>query len=653
MKKSVLTSVLAIALCLSVVAGATFALFTGQNKVEIAVTTGNVEVIATAKNAALSSTMGANLPETTYALNNNVVTLTNIVPGDIFTFDIQVQNKSNVSIKYRTVITMLSDNGLWDALEVTIGGSKYTGATKVSNWMEVKPSEGNGTISVKIALPESAADGYALKGCSFAYTVEAVQGNADVSNPPAENDPTAANYYVVGTPQELLALSGKALTGNNGSAEEAVVEIVADIDMAGANFSALVAQRGDKLTVVGNGHTISNVKVVSGDDDNSTGQASMFYAYPNSTLAVSDLVLENITVNADANATGYAAVVVGYCEGNVRLTDVDVVNASVNGMKSSGAYVGHLSGSLTATNCDAQGAVTLVNFAEEANGHYAGKAVGTMAGKVSLNNCTLDVTLSGNINQKNVGDVYGRVVSPGMLMVDGVYFAASDAAIDTAIKEGATTIQLGSGNYIIPDSAQGKTLTIIGNGVDSVIATQNDGSYEGCDYSFDGSTVTFEGITINTNSTTYTGYARLKATFNNCTINGTYTLYDDTVFNNCVFNVSGDVYNIWTWGAKKAIFNNCVFNSDGKALLLYGQANTVLTVNGCTFNDKGGLTDLKAAIEIGNDYNASYNLIVNNTVVNGYEINDKGISTGSTLWGNKNSMGTDKLNVVVDGIDIY
>ena len=33
--------------------------------------------------------------------------------------------------------------------------------------------------------------------------------------------------------------------------------------------------------------------------------------------------------------------------------------------------------------------------------------------------------------------------------------------------------------------------------------------------------------------------------------------------------------------------------------------------------------------------------------------NDKGINTGSTLWANKNSMGTDKLNVVIDGVDVY
>ena len=230
--------------------------------------------------------------------------------------------------------------------------------------------------------------------------------------------------------------------------------------------------------------------------------------------------------------------------------------------------------------------------------------------------------------------------------------ATNNTQLDDAIKAGTTTVVLGNGNYIIPDSAQGKALTIVGNG-NTVVATQDDGSYEGCDYSLDGATVTFEGVTINTDSTTYTGYARCKGTYNNCTINGTFTLYDNSTYNNCTFNVSGDVYNIWTWGAPTATFNNCTFNSDGKALLLYGTANTKLTLNDCTFNDNGGLTDLKAAVEIGNDYGKSYELIVNNATVNGYEINDKGINTGSTLWANKNSMGTDKLNVVIDGVDVY
>ena len=240
------------------------------------------------------------------------------------------------------------------------------------------------------------------------------------------------------------------------------------------------------------------------------------------------------------------------------------------------------------------------------------------------------------------------------------YIASSNEDITNAISAGATTISLTPGTYIIPDDAQGKTLTFIGTGnpEDTKIATQDDGSYEGCDYSLDGATVTFENITINTDSKTYTGYARCKGTYKNCVINGTYTLYGDSKFKNCTFNVSGDVYNIWTWGAKNAEFDRCTFNSDGKALLLYQEGtNTInLTVNNCTFNDNGGLTSNKAAIEIGDaPYGATptYNVTVSGTTVNGYEINDEGYNTGTTLWGNKNSMPANRLNVTVDGVNVY
>ena len=81
MKKSIVTSVLVIALCFSVIAGATFALFTSESKVNVAVTSGNVEVVATAENDALSSTIGQNVPETAYSIANGTVTLEKIVPA--------------------------------------------------------------------------------------------------------------------------------------------------------------------------------------------------------------------------------------------------------------------------------------------------------------------------------------------------------------------------------------------------------------------------------------------------------------------------------------------------------------------------------------------------------------------------------------------
>ena len=231
-------------------------------------------------------------------------------------------------------------------------------------------------------------------------------------------------------------------------------------------------------------------------------------------------------------------------------------------------------------------------------------------------------------------------------------YVSSSEELAAAVAAGQTDIYLNDGEYNVANCG-GKTLTINGS-KNAVLKVYNEGE-AGCDYGFDGSSVTFNGVTFDTsvNNGSYKGYARMSATYNNCTFNGSYALNANSVFENCSFNVSGDAYNIWTWGAPAATFNGCTFNSDGKAVLLYGAANTKLTLNNCVFNDNGGLTDLKAAVEIGNDYGSSYELIVNNTTVNGYEINDKGINTGTTLWGNKNSMGADKLNVVVDGVDVY
>ena len=270
------------------------------------------------------------------------------------------------------------------------------------------------------------------------------------------------------------------------------------------------------------------------------------------------------------------------------------------------------------------------------------KGVQGTKGEVGVN---CQITLNGD-----------NTYAEGLIVKDGNYIASSNEGITNAISAGATTINLTQGNYVIPSSAQKKTLTFIGTGTPEdvkVAVTKVGTGYENCDYGLDGSTVTFEGITITTNSSTYIGYARCKGTYKNCVINGTYTLYGDSKFENCTFNVSGDVYNIWTWGAPNATFDGCTFNSDGKAMLLYGQANTKLTINNCTFNDNDGLDVKKAAIEIGDDYGSSYVLIVNKTVVKGFAINNEGIYTGTTLWANKNSMGTDNLSVTVDGKKVY
>lgn len=343
---------------------------------------------------------------------------------------------------------------------------------------------------------------------------------------------------------------------------------------------------------------------------NSAGKAVLVYQEGGSWRSV---VFKNCTFNASAPVEGKSAIEI---DSSLAPFEVTIENCTATGFAK-----GSVSGNI------------LYNLK---------KGVQGTKGEVGVN---CQITLNGD-----------NTYAEGLIVKDGNYFASSNKGITNAISDGATTINLKEGNYVIPSSAKGKTLKFIGTGTpeDVKVAVTKVGSGENCDYGLDGSTVTFEGITITTNSSTYIGYARCKGTYKNCVINGTYTLYGDSKFERCTFNVSGDVYNIWTWGAPNATFDGCTFNSDGKAMLLYGQANTNLTINNCTFNDKGGMTDLKkAAIEIGNDYNKSYTLVVNNTVVNGFAINDKGYNTGTTLWANKDSMGTDKLSVTVDGKKVY
>ena len=254
-------------------------------------------------------------------------------------------------------------------------------------------------------------------------------------------------------------------------------------------------------------------------------------------------------------------------------------------------------------------------------------------------------------NQYDVNAEYPVAANTQAELNDVIASAQSGSAIPTKVV-------LPAGNFKLEDgTAQNKNITISGT-ADTVVTVVGDTGNQ-LNYQ-NGATLAFEGVTIQgQTSGNYGGIAHVaKTTFVNCTFNGKLTLYGDATFINCTFNNKSD-YAIWTWGAKNAEFIGCTFNSGGKALLLYGGAGstetptTNLTVTDCVFDDDNTLTTDKAAIEIGNDYNAVYNLTVNNITVNGFAVNPAGISTGSKIWANKNSMDQAHLNVVIDGVDVY
>ena len=334
----------------------------------------------------------------------------------------------------------------------------------------------------------------------------------------------------------------------------------------------------------------------------------------------------------------------------------EVLDVSLNGNK-----VGTLKDALTSTDPDGfahgnlpaegnSGELKItVQMQTTAGNDYQGLSIGGIA--VTLLATQDTVEYDSTTNQYDVNAEYPVAANTQAELNDVIASVQSGSAIPTEVVLPAGEFKLENG------TAQNKNITISGT-KDTVVTvvgdTGNQMNYQ------NGATLAFEGVTIQgQTSGNYGGIAHVEeTTFVNCTFNGKLTLYGDATFINCTFKNDSD-YAIWTWGAKNVEFVNCTFHSGGKALLLYGGAGsteaptTNLTVTDCVFKDNNMLTTDKAAIEIGNDYNAVYNLTVNNITVNGFAVNPAGISTGSNIWANKNSMDQAHLNVVIDGVDVY
>lgn len=210
-KKALLSSILTIALCLSLIAGSTFALFTDSTDFNIAITSGDIEIKATAAINAVYSAKGADAADDKYLVdefghtythelqandtfvNGGTATVTdgnleivNITPGDRVDVDIVVDNTSNVAFVYRYKVEAV-DTFLATGMVFTVDGESYEAVkTWTSAWYPVVVA--GDTVTTKtfsLELPVFANNDYQsevaegkIQKAEYKITVEAVQGNA-------------------------------------------------------------------------------------------------------------------------------------------------------------------------------------------------------------------------------------------------------------------------------------------------------------------------------------------------------------------------------------------------------------------------------------------------------------------------------------------
>lgn len=247
-------------------------------------------------------------------------------------------------------------------------------------------------------------------------------------------------------------------------------------------------------------------------------------------------------------------------------------------------------------------------------------------------------------------------------------YPSLEAAVIDA--DSGDTIILGAGNYTLHNKLKdnqkpkGKNLTFVGQGSDkttwyigakvpdpNLLGTEYNG-----DYSFDGAgTVTFKNMTLRSGDKDYLGFIRIDNTVvENCVINGKtdYWGYTSAVFTDTTFNAPEGQYALWTYCSPTMIFDNCTFNASGKVINVYTEGTTQdirVYFNNCTVNASSKLG--KQALTINDCFMRPYKFIVyiNNPHINADATLDK--TTCSKLFGfdNKTAKNNGYTDVYLDG----
>ncbi len=222
-KKILISSVATIVLCLILIVGSTYALFTDNHAVNIAVNSGKVDVTAAVdastlvgfsdiqdqvtdahKDAATNVLTFVNGGTATWNATDSILSLDKITPGDFVTFTVKGTNASNVAVRYRYVISLVDDPAdaddliLTSAMTVKVNGVACTltdGKYFVSDEWVMLPADGTVAIAdavITIGMDEEVGNGYEDSNGEFVsyhdrtakitVVLEAIQGNGFDAN---------------------------------------------------------------------------------------------------------------------------------------------------------------------------------------------------------------------------------------------------------------------------------------------------------------------------------------------------------------------------------------------------------------------------------------------------------------------------------------
>ena len=620
MKKRLLSSICIIALCTSLITGATFALFTSESQNNISITSGKVEMLSTIENLQTwsleddFSLPGRNDGTFTQGGSanfvNNTLTINKIIPGDKVSFDITGENNSNVTILYRYTISCVDSESLllMDGLETTINNETYKGLKSyTSSWKTLTEGQNFEKVHVEVKLPVEAGNMYQDLEAHIVVLVEAVQGNAGYSSDEnvelvnfwdgtldfdslSENTDTVTKTLEIYTAEELAAF---AYSVNNGTTYEGyTVELLCDVNLQnhlwtpiGTNADAPNKFKG---TFNGNNHCVTNLKVVQEAGYHAAG----FFGALNG--SVQDLVFNYATVKniSSGSATDNGtAIVAGSVYPGGSVSNVYVKNSQVSANRYVGGVVGYAYGEISGCKVENSTVVAKMDNLSGTldNGDKVGGIVGYMA---SESKYALSNNIVTNCYIEAERDVAGIV---GVL--SGVYQFENNYVENTSIVyhstksyETASLIVSQRIACVIPQSNVAKNTTI------KLIALSVENLFDAL--KTDQEVVLGSDVVAGATSA---GYNKSGIVLNGNTLDGNgYSLFVDganSTWDCAVYHQGGTIKNITIGGSFRGIFTaGC--SSD---III----DNVIIDNVCyTFNSDAS--------------NPNYSIIVKNSTLNGW-----------------------------------
>lgn len=430
-KRALLSSVIAMFICVAMLIGTTFAWFTDSASTSVnKIQAGTLDIALEMKNADGSWVTAEGQTLKWKTADNRAQSEILWEPGCTYELQpVQIKNNGNLALKYKIAISGIAgDAKLNEAIEWSYklaDGSDFS----IAEEGHLLAGDSTGAITISGHMKEDAGNEY--KGLSIygiGIIVYATQDTVEHDSTTDQYDANAKYDTAAVTAAELAAVMTPDSNGN--------INLTKNYIVTGAwtplNFST-VTINGNGYTISGldkplvktatnitiNDLSISNSSIVGTiDTENGLGTAGFVsYLDTTTTATFKNCHLVNSSVIGNERAAG----IVSYSSGaTLVIEDCSVENCEIKAVGGAGGLVGYISAATTITNSSVKNTiVTATEIRATGKKPVAGGIIGTIQGAATFTDVTTtEVTVNNNCAIAAESELIGRIENGGSITIN-------------------------------------------------------------------------------------------------------------------------------------------------------------------------------------------------------------------------------------------